>query len=216
MVAAQSPILSPDEVEIDPHAGLAIIDVDEVLALFIAGFDRFLRPHGYEFRLLSFGLFTNVFALGADAPAAKDESRALFDRFFAQGCGDIDPAPGAVEGLRALSQTASVVILTNAPEAARRLRGDWLRRHGMDYPMILNEGPKGPAVARLAARTTGAVLFVDDLIPQLDSVAEVAPAVHRVQMVADLGLRALAPSSPRHRRIDDWDALVALARTEVF
>ena len=31
-----------------------------------------------------------------------------------------------------------VVILTNAPEAARALRGQWLKRHGMDYPMIIS------------------------------------------------------------------------------
>lgn len=209
-------IVGPGDVPIDAERGLAIIDVDEVIGLFIAGFDRFLRPNGHEFRLLNFGLFNNVFPIGHHEPAHKDTAKALFDDFFARGCGDIDPAPGAAEGLAALSEHAAVVILTNAPESARGLRGDWLRRHGMDYPMIINQGPKGPAVAAMAARTTGAVLFVDDLIPNLDSVAEAAPRVERVQMVADPGLRVVAPSSPRHRRIDDWDALVALARSEVF
>lgn len=201
---------------LDRERGLAIIDVDEVLALFIKGFDRFLRPHGHEFRLLNFGLFNNVFPAGGDAPAHKDQAKALFDRFFAEGCGDIDPAPGAAAGLASLSERASVVILTNAPETARQLRAGWLRRHGMDFPMLLNEGPKGQAVRALSDQVSGPVLFVDDLLPNLDSVAEHAPRVARVQMVADPDLRRMAPSSPRHPRIDDWGALVEHARRHVF
>ncbi len=216
MTPAEGFIASPEDAGLDPSGGLAIIDVDEVLALFVKGFDRFLRPEGYEFRLLNFGLFNNVFETGTDAPADRDRAMALFDRFFSHGCGDIDPAPGAVDGMTALARRASVVILTNAPETARELRGGWLKRHGMDYPMIINTGPKGPAVATLAARVKGPVLFVDDLIGNLDSVAEAAPRVVRVQMVADPELRVLAPSSPRHRRIDDWAELVRLAQAEVF
>ncbi len=209
-------IIEPETAIVDPARGLAIIDVDEVIALFIQGFDRFLQPHGYEFRLLSFGLFDNVFAHGAETPAEKDKSRALFDRFFSHGCGEIDPAPGAVAGLASLADMAQVVILTNAPETARELRGDWLKRHGMDYPMIINQGPKGPAVKTLAGRVEGPVLFVDDLISNLDSVAQDAPRVTRVQMVADPKLRTMAPASRRHRRIDDWPSLVRLAEQEVF
>src|ERR1700761_5150945 len=102
MAGPAAPIVSPADAALDPRRGLAIIDVDEVLALFIAGFDRFLRPHGFEFRLLNFGPFNTVFAAGAEAPAERDEARRLFDRFFSHGCGDIDPAPGAAEGLKAL------------------------------------------------------------------------------------------------------------------
>ena len=74
--------------------------------------------------------------------------------------------------------------------------------------MIVNSGLKGPPVAALASRTTGATAFLDDLLPNLDSVAESAPAVHRFQMVADTRLRPLAFCAPeRHRRIDDWPAM---------
>ena len=84
----------------------------------------------------------------------------------------------------------------------------WLARHGMDYPLMINSGPKGGVVAALAARTCGPSAFVDDLIANLDSAAEAAPAVHRFQLVADPRLAALAPSAPeRHPRIDDWPTL---------
>ena len=50
--------------------------------------------------------------------------------------------------------------------------------------------------------------FVDDLLGNLESVAEHAPAVHRFQLVADERLQPIAPTAPeRHRRIDDWPAL---------
>ena len=196
---------------LDPHRGLAIIDVDEVLALFVQGFDRFLRGEGYELRMTSFALFSNLYPLGGESAADIKVGKGLFDAFFARGCGEIEPAPGAVDGLVALSAVAQVVILTNAPEPARELRGGWLKRHGMDYPLLLNDGLKGDAVARLAGQVSGPVIFVDDLIPNLDSVAEAAPHVVRFQMVADPDLRRMAPSTPRHQRIDHWPDLVAAA-----
>jgi hypothetical protein len=97
------------------------------------------------------------------------------------------------------------VILTNAPEHGRDERARWLKRHGMDYPLIINSGLKGPAAAHLAARTQKASAFIDDLLPNLSSVAADAPQIKRFQMVADPRLRPLAPSDPaNHPRIDDW------------
>jgi hypothetical protein len=117
----------------------------------------------------------------------------------------MEPAPGAVDALARLSRDAGVIILTNAPSHGRLARARWLGRSGLDYPLVLNSGPKGPLAAALAAQTTGPVAFVDDLISNLDSVAEHAPRVARFQMVADTRLRPVAPSAPeKHRRIDDW------------
>ncbi len=82
--------------------------------------------------------------------------------------------------------------------------------------MIINQGPKGPAVRTLADRVKGPVLFVDDLLSNLDSVAEAAPRVTRVHMIADPALRLVAPTSANHRRIDGWPELVRVAQDEVF
>ncbi len=211
-MATLTPLIhSPGDVPIDPGRGLAIIDVDEVLALFVQGFDRYLRTRGYEWRMQSFALFTNIYAENGTSPVDVMLGRALFNDFFALGCEALDPAPGAADGLARLAEVAQVVILTNAPEAARALRGRWLKHHGMDYPMILSEGLKGPPVAVLAERTHGAAMFVDDLLPNLDSVADAAPGVIRFQMIADPALRRLAPVRPeKHRLVDDWTELAAL------
>jgi hypothetical protein len=120
------------------------------------------------------------------------------------------PTPGGASALSSLSEQAEIVILTNAPGPARLARARWLGRHGMDYPLILNTGPKGPLAAGLASQAGGPSVFIDDLISNLDSVAESAPEVTRFQHVADIRLRALAPAKPDlHTRIDDWDELRA-------
>ena len=119
-------------------------------------------------------------------------------------------APGGPEALRSISRRAGVIILTNAPGPARLARARWLGRNGMDYPLILNTGPKGPLAAGLARQVAGPIAFVDDLISNLDSVAEHAPHIARFQSVADPRLRALAPTKPEaHTRIDDWVELGA-------
>lgn len=193
---------------VDPDRPLLIVDVDEVLALFMHGFGRFLDARGYEFRVDRFALFQNIYAPGATEHLDIATGRNLFDDFFRFAAEEIDPAPGAADSLRALARGVSVVILTNAPVFAREARGRWLATHGMDYPLIINSGAKGAAAAHLAGLTQGPVAFVDDLLGNLDSVAEHAPAVHRFQLVADERLQPIAPTAPeRHRRIDDWPVL---------
>jgi hypothetical protein len=185
-----------------------VVDVDEVLAMFMRGFERFVAGHGLEMRIERFALFQSLFRPGEAEHLDVAAGRRLFDLFFAEDQHDIDPAPGAAEALAALAQEAGVVILTNAPGAGRQARGRWLVQHGFDYPMIVNSGLKGPALAALCARTNRPVAFVDDLLPNLDSVAADAPAVHTFQMVADERLRPLDFTAPeRHPRFDEWPDL---------
>lgn len=193
---------------IDPARPLLIVDVDEVLGLFMQGFGRFLEDRGFEFRVERFALFQNIYRPGENQHLPIEEGRAHFDDFFRYACSDMEPAPGGAAALRDLSTQAGVVILTNAPGHGRLARARWLGRHGMDYPLILNSGPKGPLAATLARQVRGPAVFIDDLLSNLDSVAEHAPAVSRFQHVADTRLQPLAPSKPDlHRRIDDWGEL---------
>ncbi|MFL5296175.1 MAG: hypothetical protein ACJ798_07310 [Phenylobacterium sp.] len=186
---------------------LVIVDVDEVLGLFMQGFGAFVAERGFELRFERFALFQNLFRPGATEHLDLTEGRKLFEEFFRTGCGEIEPAPGAVEALRRLKPRAELLILSNAPPDAERLRGEWLRRHGLPPALVLSSGPKGPITAGLVAQTSGRTAFVDDLLPNLDSVAEHAPRTATFQHVADLRLRPLAPRSERHPRIDDWAEL---------
>ncbi|MFZ5668011.1 MAG: hypothetical protein ACOY4K_00815 [Pseudomonadota bacterium] len=203
-----------EDLTIRPTSPLLIVDVDEVLARFMAGFERYIGRRGYEMRIDRFALFQNLYRPGEAEHLDLETGRALFDAFFAEGADDLEPAVGAADALAGLSRRADVVILTNAPAHCLESRSGWLARHGFDYPMILHSGLKGPAIARLAARTSGPAAFIDDLLPNLESSAESAPAVRRFQIIADERLRPFAPTLPdRHDLHEAWTTLgPALAR----
>jgi len=193
---------------LDPAAPVLVVDVDEVLAMFIRGFERFVGAHGFEMRINRFAIFQNIYRPGEAEHLDVATGRALFDRFFEADVEHIDPAPGAAEALKALAAQTNIVVLTSAPGQARAPRQRWLVKHGFDYPLVVNTGLKGPSVRAIAEMTCGRAAFVDDLLPNLDSVATDAPSVARFQHVADERLRPLAFSAPdKHQRIDDWDEL---------
>lgn len=188
---------------------LVLVDVDEVLGLFMQGFGDFLSSRGLEMRIERYALFQNIFRPGASEHLEVAEGRRLFDDFFSGHCHEIEPAPGAIAALNRLARHAEILILSNAPADAEQLRTQWLRKHGLAHPLVLNSGPKGPIAAGLVAQTPHPTAFVDDLIPNLDSVAEHSPETATFQHVADLRLRQYAPRSERHPRIDDWTELGA-------
>ncbi len=201
----------------DPRRAVVVVDVDEVLALFVQGFARYLRTRGHELRLKRFALFSSIYPEGGAEPADRAAAQVLFDAFFAQGCGELDAAPGGAEALARLARRAQVVILTAAPEPARASRSGWLKAQSLDYPLVFSPGLKGGHVRALAEAAGGPAAFVDDLLPNLDSVAEAAPQVKRYQLVADPALRELAPTDPaRHRRVDDWPELALAIEADLF
>jgi hypothetical protein len=192
---------------LDVSRPLVIVDVDEVLGLFVKGFGAFLETEGLEMRLERFALFQNIYRPGEREPVSFDEAKACYDRFFGSRCADLEPTPGAAAALQKLSRKAEILVLSNAPVEAETSRRQWLHKHGLRFPLVINRGPKGPMTAALVAQGRGRSAFIDDLIPHLDSVAEHAPQTATFQHVADPRLRALAPRSDRHVRIDDWRLL---------
>jgi hypothetical protein len=179
------------------------------------GFGDFLAEQGLDLRVDRYALFENIYRPRAAEPVTEAEGKALFNAFFRSHCGRIEPVPGAAAAIERLSRRAGIVILSNAPAEAETLRRDWLNKHGLAHPLILNSGPKGPITAGLVRQTRGRSAFVDDILSNLDSVAEHAPETATFQHVADQRLRALAPRSDCHRRIDDW-AELALAIEEAL
>jgi hypothetical protein len=213
----EQPVSDLDHVRIHPARPLVMVDVDEVLAKFMLGLERYVGRRGYEMRITRFALFQNIYPVGALEHVGPEAGLELFNGFFLDGADDLEPAEGAADALADLSTQAEVVILTNAPGHGREARSGWLKKHGFDYPLVINSGLKGPAAAELARRTVGAAAFIDDLLPNLESVAESAPAVSRFQMVADERLRPFAPSMlERHPRHDEWPALKAAIEAAIL
>lgn len=169
----------------DPERPLVICDVDEVVLHFLAPFEAHLGEQGFAFLSHEYKLTGNI----ADTAGQLLDGaavRALIQAFFDDWAPRQEPVEGAAEALRSLSDKADIVFLTNLP-------GDWNREprianlagHGMEYPLLTNSGPKGGAVAALAAGRRAPVIFVDDSATNILSVRDSHATSTLVHFIAD-------------------------------
>jgi len=190
---------------------LLVTDCDEVLLHFINPFRGWAdEVHGIEFELHHPDFFENLRRKDCGSSVPQEEGWAIFRQFFTEEMHRQHAAPGAMDALAKVSRHADVVVLTNLPDPYQQLRMAQLAGHGADYRVICNQGPKGPALARLIDELSpAATVFVDDLAKHHESVAEIAPQVSRLHMVIEPLLAAHVPPAPHaHARIDNWtDAL---------
>lgn len=193
---------------------LVIVDADEVLFYFMRGLERFLESRGLYFDWASYALHGNIRQRRDDTPVAAEILHPLLQRFFAEATEELEPVDGAAQALAELSRTSQVVVLSNVPMPARNARIRALARHGMAFPLIANTGPKGPAVVAMLKQTMGAAVFIDDIPHNHKSVAEMAPAVHRLHYIADTRLAALlGPAPDCHHRADTWPDMLTHIQT---
>jgi hypothetical protein len=187
---------------IDPKRPLIISDADEVLLRFMARLEHYLDQQGLWIDLNNFAISGNIKSKSDNQPI---EVPNLIDDFFAAETLHIEATDNAASTLAQLSERAQIIVLTNLPAAAKQARIDNLSRHGMDYPVIVGSGLKGPAVAWLTRHIDAPVFFLDDIPHNIDSVAECAPHVHRIHFIADPRLAGLIGAAKgASARIDAW------------
>lgn len=185
---------------------LLITDCDEVLLHMIAHFaDWVAEAHGFSFDMSAPG-FRNALLEKNGTPVPAERIWPLLDDFCSTELHRQNIVPGAAEALRAIGREADIVILTNLGDEYEAARVEQLERFEIRHRVICNQGGKGPPVAELIAdmKPSGTV-FVDDLPVHHSSVAEHAPGVWRLHMIAEPRLAAHSPPAPdAHARIDDW------------
>jgi hypothetical protein len=188
---------------------LIVVDADEVLLRFVAGFDTFLRRQGLFLDLASYRLHGNVKRLDDRTPILDVEVTALLEEYRRE-LDWLEPVEGARESLAALAESHNIVVLTNITPAQAVPRARNLAALGFDLPLLANSGPKGPAVRHLANHAAAPTWFIDDIPQQLASAAEHAPDVMRIHLVGDARLKPLLPPS-LHANFyaEDWAAAVA-------
>jgi hypothetical protein len=190
---------------IAPDRPLVVCDVDEVVVHFLRGFEAFLGDNNLWLDPASFALNGNVRAIDGNAPVPKEELGDLIHRFFTERARKLEPIEGAHQALSSLARRAKVVLLSNIPAAFRDDRLANLSEHGFDFPLIVNEGPKGPAVRTMIERHSQAVVFIDDVPGYVTSVAEHCPNVHLVHFMQDARFaRHVAPLACGCFRTDNW------------
>ena len=185
---------------------LLITDCDEVLLHMVGHFAEWLEEaHGFAFDLSAPG-FRNAIR-GADGkPVGEERVWPLLDLFFQGEMHRQNIVPGAAEALAALSVHADIVILTNIGDEYQANRVEQLERFDIRHRVLCNRGGKGRPVLELVEEMRpSATVFVDDLAVHHESVANHAPDVWRLHMVAEPRLAAHTPPAEHaHARIDDW------------
>ncbi len=193
---------------INPQKPILLVDADEVLLRFIERLETYFLSQGYELRLTSFRLAGNVFCSQSGVPASAERVKQLIAAFFIACVDDIAPVQGAATGLANLSPHYQIFIVSNVPAACRKRREMSLARLEMPYPVVANQGNKGPIIQTIAQATGQKIVFIDDLPPQHASAARHCPESYRVHFVADKRLGRLIEKAPdAHIRLDDWHSL---------
>ncbi len=194
------------QLSINPHRPLVICDVDEVIVHFTREFEEFLDSKGME---LDFSTLTHSFAVSRfkhnREPVGPIETGKVVDAFFAERTLGMKTIEGAIDSLNSFARHADIVMLTNLPHEAGNDRRKNLESHGLNFPVITNSGPKGPAIARIAAQVSAPVVFIDDSPGFITSAFEHAPNVHLIHFVHDERFgRMVTPLEFVSLRTDNW------------
>jgi len=168
-----------------PERPLVICDVDEVVVHFLKGLEAYLNERGLWLDPASFALNGNIRHKEGNAPLPVDRLGPLLMDFFAAGVRNLTPIDGAKDALATLCERADIVMLTNLPDEFRGDRIANLADHGIVFPVVTNQGPKGPAVSAIAAGRRAPVVFIDDNHGYLASAREHNPDVHLVHFLQD-------------------------------
>lgn len=164
---------------------LLICDVDEVVVHFLKGLEAYLDQQGLWLDPASFALNGNIRYRDGNAPLPGHELGRLLMDFFAARTRHLEAIDGAAAALAAISEHADIVMLTNLPDEFRADRIANLAAHGIAFPVVTNEGPKGPAVSAIAAGRRAPVVFIDDNHGYLASARDHSPEVHLVHFLQD-------------------------------
>ena len=186
---------------------LLITDCDEVLLHMVSHFDAWLgEAHDIRFAFETGNFGEAMTHRGTGELVDREQVWPLLGEFFRNEMHRQTPVPGAIEALGRIGEVADIVILTNLGNEAHPWRVDQLATHGIRHEVVCNRGGKGvPAKAIIDRYSAGATVFVDDLAVHHASVAEHAPEVHRLHMVAEpLLAPAVTSAEEAHARIDDW------------
>ena len=155
---------------LDPNLPLMIFDADEVLVHFAEPFSTYLKKHNHRLHLTGYRLDNAIKKAETDEVADANTAKDLVWGFINEETKNQPAAKGAPEALKKLQEYAQIIILSNVPHSVHNDRVLNLKSIGMDYPLISNEGMKGPAVREILKNHKAKSFFIDDNPYQVESV----------------------------------------------
>ena len=142
---------------------LIICDVDEVILHLIRHLEDYLHQRDLMFLNHEYRLTGNIARAADRGVLSADAVRGHLLAFFDEISHAQDLVDGADQALATLAEHWDIVLLTNLPGSHNKpAREKLLASMGVPFPVVTNSGPKGGAVAALAADRSGPVVFIDD------------------------------------------------------
>ena len=158
------------KLNIDPNLPLMIFDADEVLVHFAEPFATYIKKHNHRLHLTGYRLDNAIKKADTDEVADPDTAKDLVWGFINEETKSQPAAKGAPQALKKLQAYAQIIILSNVPNSVHDDRVANLKSLNMDYPLISNEGMKGPAVKEILRNHKAQSFFIDDNPYQVESV----------------------------------------------
>ena len=180
--------------DLQPNRPLLIFDADEVLVHFALPFSQWLKQQDWHLQLHDYSLLHAIKAPNGRA-ADPAQTRALIDGFIDSQTRHQPATAGAAQCLALLARQTQILVLTNVPRHRKTEREQNLVGHGMAFPVIANQGAKGPALAELSRRVSARIAFVDDNPDQITSALNHAPHIQRIHFSGCDLVRAVLPRS---------------------
>ncbi len=173
-----------------------ICDVDEVIFHFLGGLEHHLAQHQCWLDPASFALTGNIRHSSTNEPVSQARVGELLFEFFDQQAHSLKPIAGARQALQTLAIACDIVLLTNLPRDYLEPRKQNLSSEGFDYPLVINRGVKGHAVARINQYGGQPSFFLDDSPANIQSVAASAPETILIHFMQDERFRKVIPDIP--------------------
>ena len=189
---------------------LVISDCDEVILHMVAPFKTWLEEsQGVEFNLAGGDFGKALKWRESGEYLSQDEIWKKLGGFFDTEMDSQEPISGSIAALNAVTEHADLVVLTNLVDLRRDKRAAQLAAHGLHAKVYTNQGPKGPALARIIEEFQPTqALFIDDLAQHHRSVRETTPHVTRLHFCGEPMISGSIPCAHKagdaHARIDLW------------
>lgn len=194
---------------------LVICDVDEVILHMILHLEDYLGERDLVFLNHEYRLTGNIASRDSKTPLHSDQVRKHLMQFFNEESHRQTMVSGANDALQSLSRDWEIILLTNLPgHHNKSTREALLSGMGIPYPVLTNSGPKGGAVAALAAGRPQPVVFIDDSPTNHASVQASLPSSTQIQFIADQRfLRSVTPDKHIDLLTGDWPETAAFIGT---
>ena len=184
-----------DRLIIDREKPLFISDADEVILYFAKHFKSFLESKGWALNLSGYRLDKAITHRTDGYHPDKSVAQSLVEKFIRQETINQKLTKNSKETLERISKIASVIILTNVPEYAYEDRLINFKDLNISFPIIINQGPKGPALNLLSQGFKKPIIFIDDNLSQIESAKKYVPNIYRFHFSGCDLVRKFLPKS---------------------